>query len=304
MVIFAANQTPMKRISLSLLIIIALFFCISSCQKEVLDPNATATLSGDFTAKINGVQFDANQVRTATIMNGVIAIAGRATDGRQIILRVADSSVHTYTLDINSFSNAGAYQADSVSAAFTTNQGSTPAQSGGTLSISRIDAVNHTMSGVFTMNVFRALDSSQKVITDGIFNNIHYDTAAAPAASTDSFRVKIDGVDFPAYTIIGFSSLGSISVSGSNQSLTKTVGLNFPFTTVPGTYPMDLLTYIGQYNPDATTFLTANTGTLTILENNATTKRVRGNFAFHAQPFLSTTPQATLTEGYFSVVYF
>jgi hypothetical protein len=45
------------------------------------------------------------------------------------------------------------------------------------------------------------------------------------------------------------------------------------------------------------------TGTLTILSNNTTTRRIRGNFNFHAEALLNPLLNTELTEGYFSVSY-
>ncbi|MEP6952031.1 MAG: hypothetical protein ABI863_22265 [Ginsengibacter sp.] len=45
-----------------------------------------------------------------------------------------------------------------------------------------------------------------------------------------------------------------------------------------------------------------HSGTLTILEHNITTKRIRGNFNFHASE-VPGTKVSELTEGYFSVIY-
>lgn len=282
-----------------------------SCQKEFTLTGADSTritqpvVTGSFTAKIDGVPFTANKVAAASRALNVIAITGQSTDGQSIVLRVADSGVHVYSLDINSVSNAGAYTKDS-STAFLTNQGNNGNESGGTLSITSIDTANKTMSGTFSMKVYRSFDQAQKVITEGIFINISYVTQPLPPANaTDTFRVKINGVQFPVYSITGISAFGTINLVANDQSSTQTVGISMPATVTAGSYTFTpfALDYIGQYNIDSS-YLMANSGTLTIIEHNTTTKRIRGNFSFSAAEVPGIgTKTADLTAGYFSLTY-
>src|SRR5204863_2298494 len=131
----------------------------------------------------------------------------------------ADSGVHTYTLDINSATNAGAYSLNSTSNAFTTNQGSTPAQSGGTLTISSIDTTNKKMTGTFSFKAYRSIDSMQKDITEGVFTNISYTTTLPPPSSTDTFRVQVDGTAFTATSLFGILALNMITITATDASV-------------------------------------------------------------------------------------
>ncbi|MEO8413193.1 MAG: DUF6252 family protein [Ginsengibacter sp.] len=279
-----------------------------SCQKEFTPGNGDSTfihppaVSGSFTAKIDGVSFVANKVTGITRALNTIVIAGQDTNGQTIVLRVADSGVHVYSLDINSATNAAVYTKDSAYA-YATNQGSTPAESGGTLSVTSIDTVHKTMSGTFSVKVFRALDLSQKNITEGVFKNISYTTQAIPPVNAnDTFRLKVDGVQFPVFSANGISAFGMISLSASDQSVSKSVGISMPATIIPGTYTFTVLgDAIGQYNI-GTSYEAASSGTLTIVEHNTVTKRIRGNFNFHASEIIGTNA-SDITEGYFSIVY-
>ena len=49
-----------------------------------------------------------------------------------------------------------------------------PAESGGNLAIVSIDPVKRLMSGTFNFKAFRQVDGTQKIITEGVFNNIPY----------------------------------------------------------------------------------------------------------------------------------
>ena len=301
----------MKLLTLIAFIVI-LSFPHFGCQKDfVLTDGDTSIITppggpgggvtGTFTATIDGVSFVADKVAAATKAIGVIAIVGQNKAGEQIILRVADSSVHNYIFDINSTANVAAYSKDTAYA-YGTNGGLTADQSGGVMSITSIDTVKKLMSGTFSVKVYRQFDNKQKIITNGVFKNISYDIAAIPPADkSDSFRVKVNGAAFPAYAISTFIYGSTLNISSSDQNVTKTVGFSFPTSITPGTY--DLATsfdYIATYNA-GTDYMMAESGSLTILEYNTTTKRLRANFNFKAFSLLSSA-KVTLTEGYFSVL--
>ena len=235
---------------------------------------------------------------------GVIVIGGFNNAGENITIRVADSGVHIYTLDIGSMTNIGTYT-NGTENTFTTNAGNGPQQSGGTLSITSIDTDKKTLSGTFSMNVYRQIDQKQKKITEGSFMDISYETQPIPPANTtDTFAVKIDGTAFPVYSIVSLNVMNTISITVNNQAVSKTVGLTMPAEVKAGTYNYSpaVMDFFGQYNPTSSTFLVANSGSLTILEHNTASKRIKGNFNFEAKDLMGSG-KASLTEGYFSVTY-
>ena len=264
-------------------------------------------VTGDMRAKIDGVQWVAGKVAAAARMNGRIAIVGLSIDKKTVAITLADSGVHQYTLYYDGL-NAGAYQDSSLAdiTAFTSNGGSTAAESGGMLSITSIDEANKKISGTFSFKAKRDIDETYRNITEGSFTNLSYSTTLPPGNSSDTFRVKIGGTDFTPTLVMGIDIFGNLSISGSAASAYPTVGITVPSGTPPGTYQLEgmLGTYIGQYNISSTELLAASSGTLEILENNTTTKRIRANFSFTAEPLPgfggSTT---TLTQGYFAVTY-
>lgn len=301
----------MKLLTLIVFIVIISFLHFG-CQKEfqltdgdtsIITPPGGPGVSGygTFTATIDGVPFVADKVAAATKAVGVIAIVGQNKAGDQIILRVNDSAVHNYTFDLNSGTNAAAYSKDSTYA-YTTNAGNTPSQSGGVMSITSIDTVKKLMSGTFSLKVFRPYDNTQKVITNGVFKNISYEIAAIPPANvSDTFRVKVDGTAFPAYAISNFIYGTTVNISASDQNVSRTVGFSFSSAITPGTYNLATgFDYIATYHT-GTDYMMAESGSLTILENNAATKRLRANFNFKAFSILSTT-KVMLSEGYFSLL--
>jgi hypothetical protein len=160
-------RSPIVLTSLLLLVSITL----NSCQKEYEDPLDTPTTS-DFTAKISGAPFVA-VITNATKTNGIIYLAGKSNDGQLIAFSVTDSGAHVYHLEINNSSNLGSYIAVDGSQFFS-NEGTTPGESGGNLAIASIDSVQRLISGTFNLKVFRQADSTQKIITEGVFQNISY----------------------------------------------------------------------------------------------------------------------------------
>ena len=297
---------------LALAFITWISFGTTSCQKEFTIGPVDSSLisppplsgSGSFTATIDGARFVAGKAVGAVKASGVIVVTGQALNGEQIVLRVADSAVHSYSMNIGSFTNFGAYSKD-TGYAYATNQGNTAAQSGGTLNITSIDTVNKTISGTFNMRVYRQFDGKQKTITEGIFTNVSYEsTALPPANAKDTFRVKVDGKDFPAESISGNAFYGRITLSASDRMVTRTVGITILDDISAGTYSLGGFSSdnIGQYNIGTATLMAASEGKLTILEHNTTTKRIRGSFNFTAKEMLGTS-SAAITEGYFSLTY-
>jgi len=300
--------------SLTILVVIS----FNSCQKEV-DPgilgNTNNPASGNFKAKIDGVQWVANSAAGASRMLGLINISGRSTDRRYVSITLTDSGVHNYTLDANSM-NAAAYVDSNLSnpASLTTNQGVNPGDAGGMVNVTAIDAINKRISGTFSFKVFRQFDGAQKTFTEGSFTNIPYATSLAPGAATDTFRVKIAGTLWTPPTVVAAKTpalppqlLPQIAITGTSADGTKSVGMFMPENITPGNYTFDLFggVYLALYNPDTDPNHSqgAMSGTLTILSHNTSTRRIRGNFNFHAEALLNPLLFTELTEGYFAVSY-
>jgi hypothetical protein len=100
---------------------------------------------------------------------------GISADGGEISITLNDTVVGLYVLNQTSASLAVYANLDSVgSYAWSTNQGSDTAQAGGTVDVTAINAVNRTISGIFSFKAYRNSDGSQKDITAGVFYNIPY----------------------------------------------------------------------------------------------------------------------------------
>jgi hypothetical protein len=300
------------------------FICtlvFTACQKEIsfdvnnpANPNpgtgTTGTGAGNMKAKFGGTQWIANKAAAAARMNGLINITGFSTDRKTLTITLTDSGVHRYILsDITM--NAAAYLDSNDANPFilATNQGTYPTTSGGEVNITAIDTAKKLISGTFFFKMFRDVDNKALNVTEGSFTNLSYSTTMAPSAATDTFRVKIDGASWTPHSVIGtfVPMMNQIAVVANDATATKTVGLNFPSNITPGTYTLDFFgfTYFGQYNPDndPNHSKASMSGSLTILEHNTTTKRIRGNFNFRGEELLNSSNFALLSDGYFSVKY-
>ena len=284
-------------------------FVFSACQKEfTLDDGSVVTPgSGNFTARISDTAFTAS-ITAATIQNGIIVVYGNRA-GKSILMRVADSGVRNYQFVNTSLFNVAAYTDSNLTSSFgvvsfTTNGWPTDGNYGN-MNVTRIDTVSKTISGTFALRVNRQIDSLNRNITQGVFTNIPYTTTAAPLNNTDTFRVKIDGVNFVYQLRVGIKAFGSVNISAAASSGAPVVGLTMPDNVGPGTYLLDgSFVYMGQYNPSSTVFLTSDSGRVTIISHDIANKRIRGNFNFLANTAITNLPpNVQLTEGYFNMGY-
>ena len=122
----------------------------------------------------------------------------------------------------------------------------------------------------------------------------------------DTLQVTIDGKAWIAQSISASAISGQLGITGSDPAGTPSVSLILPVYIAQGNvYTLDVtveMIYIGVYNPSGVVALPSTGGALTILENNPTSKRIRGNFNFQASdPAGVNSEKDTLTNGYFSV---
>jgi uncharacterized protein DUF6252 len=278
-----------------------------SCHKEV-SVETKSGLSGDFRALIDGVDWiAADSTKGAAILGGMINITGVSADNKQISITLNDTVTGVYTLNQTTTSFA-AYvdNASSVFNAFATNQGTDTTQAGGTVTITQIDKANKTISGTFSFAVYRNSDSTRKMITAGVFYKLSYTDSLTATNGSDTMNVAINGANWTAQNIIASALAGQLIINGSSVNGAQAVSLIMPLSVAPGSYTLDYTTtqtYIGAYTQTPSISLVSAGGTLTILENNTSTHRIKGNFQFQAVDPLGVNSSQTLTNGYFSIQY-
>ena len=307
----------MRKLFILLSFVAGAMTSLTSCQKEArFNEDDDNPVTGDFRAKIDGVQWVANKAAVATRDFGIINISGLSNDDKVVTITLQDNGVGTYDLKFTNADHAGAYSdpASGSPIAFTSNAGTNPGDCGGTLTITEINTSTKRMSGTFSFKVLRQTDGASRNITEGVFNNISYAPPPTPPSNNkDTFKVKIAGTQWTPPTLMAVKTpavppmAAQIAVTGTDNSTLKSVGLVMPVDITPGTYTLDFfgMTHIGVYNPDSDPnhSQASMSGTLTILTHNTTTKRIRGNFSFHAEALLNPALSTELTEGFFAVTY-
>jgi hypothetical protein len=288
---------------------------LASCNKEKSfekptngsGPGGDSASQADFRAVIDGNDWvAATGSGLAVILNGEINISGSSSDGSSLAILITDTIPGTYPLSQTTFSTAS-YSDNSSPQPYTTNQSADTAQAGGFVSITSIDRVKHFLSGTFSFNVYNAALGQKKTIRSGVFDSLPYISSLPPANGTDTFYAKINDTSWNAQSILtGTSSGGQFYVQGSNLDGTRAVILYMPPSVAPGNYTLDVSTgtYVGVYSPTVTSFLVSqNNGTLSVLENNTVSRRLRANFNFVATDPSGGGGSAQLTGGYLSVNY-
>lgn len=275
----------------------------SSCKKSSSSsPASTSGSSGSMTAKINGISFAAaKDSAVAALLNGEINISGIASDGKTITITLMDTIGGTYDLSATG-DGAAAYKVNaSATTSYTSNSGPSTAS---TITLT-IDKTKKTMTGTFSFKgyAFNGSSFDSVSVTNGQFTNVPYSTSIN-STGNNSFAVTIDGTPFTPAIIAGNLFSGMISITASDNTGSKSVGIDVPSTVTPGTYTFDGGTYIGQYNPNSSNFYSANQSgsSLVITQNDVTNKKIVGTFHFTAAPF-SGTGTANLTNGSFTIYY-
>ena len=297
------------KITLSRMLVVTLLLSFFGCGKELSYEKGTGSNNGGtgpFRATIDGVNWVATDATiNVLVLNGAINITGTSSDNKAITISLLAQDPGTYILDANSLGIATLDEAGSGGpVSFTTQSGDT-SQAGGTVVITEIDNINKTITGTFSFKVYDPASGVTKVIAEGVFDHLPFSNMLPPRNSTDTFSVKIAGTQFVASSIAATNVSGSIFVQGASSDGSNFVGLLMPQNVQPGSYTLDFNggQYIGQYSPDPSTILISQgNGTLTIIDNNTSTKRITGTFSFVASD-VTQTQSVNLTEGYFSVGY-
>jgi Family of unknown function (DUF6252) len=284
---------------------------LNSCYKYTvvdLNPNPnTSSNGGNFTAKVAGVNWSANQFTSASISNGRITIAGKSTDGKQIALVLSDYGVRTYPL-IDTSLNAVAYTDSAFSTnAFASNQWLDNVSHGNVI-VTNIDNANKKISGTFTANVKMQATGATRNITDGVFNNIPFtSTITTGGSGLDTFKVTNNGTLLQTNSVTVSNNAGYLGIQAFNLGgLLYSIILDNNITN--GSY---IFSFVSpptlQITPSIGSLIisSATTGSnITILEHNTTTKRIRATFSGVCKeltPVAATT--YAITQGYFSVKY-
>jgi len=300
-------QTLTMKLRLSSIFLTLILFTFFACTKEMSkeSSNAPVPKAGDFYATIGGNLWNADSLQLVLVSSDGVSIKGLSRIGDQISILLPTFKVGTYTLSIQSTSYALYANVLNPNAnVFVSNAGS----AGGTVTVSSIDTVHRIISGSFQFILTNPANNTTETIAKGVFDDVPYTAGIVsvippPGSLKDTLQVLVDGNKFFASDVEISDSAGQMLIAGFSG--TQDVGLFFPTNITAGTYNLDFNTgvYIGVYNPDPSiTLLSQSGGTITIISNNTTTRRISGNFSFVGSP-VGSGPTANLTQGYFAANY-
>lgn len=284
----------MLKVLLGVLAVLLVF----SCDND--DDNGGTSPDGSMTATVDDVQWEAD-LAAATFLQNRLGLTGQASDGQTISLSLEMSTLSPITITVDQTSlSAVVYQEETGGQGFSSN-GSEAA--GGTVVITEVNTDEKWVSGTFESLCVRPLDGAEISIQNGTFNKVPY-TEELPG-STNFLMAKIDNQDWSAINVTGSTTLGKIFINATDSEASETIGLTVPEDVETGSYDLSAFgTYTAQYNPNAQTFYSATSGTLSITEHNTTEKIIKGNFSFEAVENLGAGPgSASITEGNFSLTY-
>jgi hypothetical protein len=294
-------------------VLLAAVLCSSiGCTKELSNEsgNANKQVNGDFYATIEGVQWNADSLQLILVdSNGQTTISGLSKTGGLISMVLPAFKTGTYPLSAQSISYAGYESLFDTANVYLSNVGN----AAGTITISAIDTVNHLVSGSFSFTLVNPVNATSKTITAGVLAFVPYSvntgtggSVPPPGGNTDTLEATINGTNFFAAQVESADSIGQLLIAGINSDQSQALALYMPDNITAGSYSMDFATgkYIGVYNPSASvTLLSQTNGTLTIISNNATTRRISGTFVFMGSELPPGTLTAQVSQGYFAVSY-
>lgn len=297
----------MKRIKL-LSVFMVLFTAIGfiSCETEPIDPvlldyepipeqptdtttvpPPPATESALFKVDFDGATYTATTY-VATVGNGLTTVNGfRGTNGEVISIIIDGTTSGTYTDALM------AYTLDSESDASYTNLF---LENSSSVTI-EIDAVNNTVSGTF--NFTGQGEGGNKEFTNGVFENIPYESG--PVVGGDTMTATVDGeaLDYVNDLAITYTGIIGINAYGGDHY----IYLSIADSVTPGPYTFSTEPFAdtrARYTDDAGNEYDINGGTLNITSNEG--GWIAGTFSFNVVNLEGVTIH-TVTSGTFNVEY-
>ncbi|MES2485456.1 MAG: DUF6252 family protein [Bacteroidota bacterium] len=294
----------MKKIKFLALLLLVAAFGFTSCQTEPIDPalldNNPVIPAGPASFKVDFGNQTFNATSTQAVIDGeLMAIGGiRGTNGETVGIVITGSGEQSFTGEDVLFS----YD-PSESSEFTYNNYTLAGVANGTVNITEIDEVNHTISGTFSFTGYYSdfeANLPPVVFSNGQFTDIPYTGSVVIPGDDEYFRAKVDGV-LEEYGLFGSAEVsGALSITGSdfNEGINHNIFIGTQ--TQPGTYVISN----SLSNPPFVTYTlddvdyTSTTGTLTIISNDGTF--IKGTFNYTA---VNGNDTITVTAGEFNIEY-
>ena len=290
------------------ILLILTAFTFSSCENEPIDgainpadfDNPTGGGAMVFKADFSGSTWNATEAQ-AVVSTNFISIGATKADGSTFAILVNATGPGTYPANENivTYTAAG-----SEFGYWSLNQES-PTENTGSVIITSVDTVNHTVSGTFQFRGYWSDMTNTNILavdfTNGVFTNIPY---IPNTATGDNFFAKVDGTEF-VDTLVTGAEVGTdpdiwLNVDAVDASLNN-ITVAFKKSMGEGTY---IIT--GGVSDNASCSFSSASGddfngtSGTLIITSLTADRVKGTFSFVGSDGTTTK---TISEGSFDVGY-
>ncbi|QAA81805.1 hypothetical protein EI546_08770 [Aequorivita sp. H23M31] len=264
----------MKNLVLFLLILISMVSC------EDHETNEFA-----IQAKIGDRLYISTEARASMGEDGGYIIQG-SSSSESLTIRLSQLKEDTFMIGEGS-SNYATFED------FNGNLFSTLPDGTGSVTISEVDEVNKTLSGIFNFNAtLPGIDTIY--VSKGVLYNVPYDFGQIDIpGEAGTFSAKINGVPFLPLIVTAVEAGGSIKVAGSK--LTESIVLTLPSGVQLGEFQLSDEGYSATYQNEEG-MQTSTEGRISITEHDLVTGSLKGTFSF-------LTDQSEITEGQFEVIY-
>ncbi len=286
-----------KRLIIISLIIAATVY-LTSCGGGSTGPVQNPVMYG----LVNSTNWRSPDPR-AVLTDHSIKVYGTSANGQTILLSINTGEVGEYNLS----STNGNYAEfiPNMSAGASRYSTSNSENGTGFVRISSINEETKTVSGTFSFKAYRTSDNTFKTISDGTFTNVDYQYYNTTDTSAfENLFIFADAVaTWNAATISGFRNDTALFITGEcNRAVAwQSVTMWMSPTIAAGVH------YITSGGPIWAKFqqgfyeYPAVNGSVTIIENNATDKIIRGTFFFNYLDNNNNTQ--SITGGQFEVEY-
>ncbi|PLX08822.1 MAG: hypothetical protein C0596_05870 [Marinilabiliales bacterium] len=239
----------------------------------------------------------------AILTDYTMKIYGTSANGQTIILNVNAAEIGEYTM-----SQTNGHYAEFIPnmSANATRYSTVNSENGsGFIRVSSIDEEAKTMSGNFNFKAYRTSDMTFKTIADGNFTNVPYQYYnISDTSSFDNIFIFSDHVQqWTAAEITAYRNDTAIVIKGEvdRSEAWESVTLWLPATVTAG------VQYINADCPVYAVFqngfyeFEGVNGSVTVIENNESTRIARGTFFFN---YVDSEEQTlSITGGQFEVEY-
>lgn len=287
-----------KRLLVICSLILAAVYMVSCGGGGSTGPEQTPVMYG----LVNSTNWRSPDPR-AILTDHSIKVYGTSANGQTVIININTGVVGEYTLSATNGNYAEFIPNMSTGASRYSTSNSTNGT--GFVRISSINEEAKTMSGTFSFKAYRVTDNTSKTVSDGAFTNVPYQyyNTTDTTGFNNIFIFNENNQSWNAPTITAFSNDTALIVIGECdraeawQSITLwmsptiTAGVHYITSTGP---------VWAKFQQGFYTFPAVN-GSITIIENNHTTKILRGTFFFN---YLNNSQQTmSVTGGQFEVQY-